>query len=81
VYHYHPLSFVRFINAKLLQAQALDKDGIGTFAAEDAKAPPPGVTDDFDDVSGESFVDEAELEGEIFDSDIPLEELIQGFPE
>jgi N-acetylmuramoyl-L-alanine amidase len=81
VYHYHPLSFVRFINAKLLQAQALDKDGIGTFSAADAKAPPPGVTDDFDDVSGESFVDEAELEGEIFDADIPLEDLIQGFPE
>lgn len=81
VYHYHPLSFVRFINAKLLQAQALAKDGIGSFSAEDAKAPPPGVTDDFDDVSGDSFVDEAELEGEIFDPDIPLEELIQGFPE
>jgi N-acetyl-anhydromuramyl-L-alanine amidase AmpD len=81
VYHYHPLSFVRFINAKLLQAKALDKDGIGTFSAADAKAPPAGVTDDFDDVSGDSFVDDAELEGEIFDADIPLEDLIQGFPE
>lgn len=81
VYHYHPLSFVRFINAKLLQAQALDKDGIGSFSAAEAKAPPAGVTDDFDDVAGDSFVDEAELEGEIFDADIPLEELIKGFPE
>jgi N-acetyl-anhydromuramyl-L-alanine amidase AmpD len=81
VYHYHPLSFVRFINAKLLQAQALDKDGIGSFSAAEAKAPPAGVTDDFDDVAGDSFVDEAELEGEIFDADIPLEDLIKGFPE
>lgn len=81
VYHYHPLSFVRFINAKLLQAQALDKDGIGSFSAADAKAPPAGVTDDFDDVAGDSFVDDAELEGEVFDADIPLEELIKGFPE
>lgn len=81
VYHYHPLSFVRFINAKLLQAQALDKDGIGAFDADDAAPPPDGVTDDFDDVSGDSFVDDAELQGEIFDPDIPLEDLVKGFPE
>ncbi|ACY15883.1 peptidoglycan recognition protein family protein [Haliangium ochraceum] len=80
VYHYHPLSFIRFINNKRLQAQSLNV-GIGDFPESDAKEPPPGVTDDFGDVDGDSFVDDAELAGEIFDPDIPLEELIKGFPE
>ena len=81
VFHYHPLSFVRFINAKLLQAKALDKDGIGAFDEADASEPPPGVTDDIGDESGASFVNEAELKGEIIRTDIPLEELVKGFPE
>ncbi|WP_428268238.1 N-acetylmuramoyl-L-alanine amidase [Haliangium sp.] len=82
VYHYHPLSFVRFINSKLLQAKALAKDGIGAFDEADAKEPPPGVTDDIGDESGESFVSEAELEGGMpFDSALPLEDLVKGFPE
>lgn len=81
VFHYHPLSFVRFINSQLLQAKALAKDGIGAFDEADARETPEGVTDDFDDVSGDSFVDKSELEGEVINTELPLEELIKGFPE
>ena len=81
IFHYHPLSFVRLINSQLLQAKALAKDGVGAFDEADARETPEGVTDDFDDVSGDSFVDAAELEGEIIDTEIPLEDLVKGFPE
>ena len=81
VYHYHPLSFVRFVNSLLLQAKALSKDGVGAFDASLAKETPEGVTDDFGDESGDSFVDETELKGEEIDTEMPLEEMVKGFPE
>ncbi len=83
VYHYHPLAFVRFINSMLLQAKALAKDGVGAFDESLAKETPEGVTDDLGDEEGESFVNERELEGEHYDFDdkMPLEDIIQGFPD
>lgn len=80
VYHYHPLSFVRFLNSMLLQAKALAKDGVGAFDESEAQETPDGVTDDFGDESGDSFVDEAELTVEDIDTEMPLEEMIKGFP-
>ncbi|MEM9489777.1 MAG: hypothetical protein AAGC55_11565, partial [Myxococcota bacterium] len=82
VYHYHPLSFVRFLNSMLLQAKALGKaEGIGDFDESQAAVTPDGVTDDFGDESGDSFVEASELEGEQVDKDLPLEDLVQGFPD
>jgi N-acetyl-anhydromuramyl-L-alanine amidase AmpD len=81
VFHYHPLSFVKYINSKLLQAKALAKDGIGDFDASLAKVTPEGVTDDIGDESGDSFVEVAELDSEAFDDSLSLEELVKGFPE
>lgn len=81
VFHYHPLSFIKYLNSKLLQAKALEKDGIGDFDESLAKETPEGVTDDFGDESGDSFVEVAELESEPFDDSLGLEEMIQGFPE
>ncbi|MCG8417075.1 MAG: N-acetylmuramoyl-L-alanine amidase [Proteobacteria bacterium] len=81
VYHYHPLSFVRFVNSMLLQAKALADDGIGDFDEALAEETPEGVTDDFGDESGDSFVDESELVGEVTDTELPLEELVKGFPD
>lgn len=80
VFHYHPLAFVRYINSKLLQAKALEADGVGAFDEAHAKETPSDVTDDLDDESGDSFVDEAELTEEAFDDSLGLEELIKGFP-
>ena len=81
VFHYHPLAFIRYINSMLLQAKALADDGIGAFDESKAKETPEGVTDDLDDESGDSFVDEAELTEEAFDDSLSLEDLVQGFPE
>jgi hypothetical protein len=81
VFHYHPITFVKYVNAMLLQARALADDGIGSFDESEARETPEGVTDDFDDVSGDSFVADSELLPEEFDADIELEELIKGFPE
>ncbi len=81
VYHFHPVTFLKFINEKLLEAEALgQREGIGAFKASEAKAPPPDVTDDFGDESGSSFVTRAELAGGgSLDADLTLEDLVRGF--
>lgn len=81
VFHYHPLTFVKYINSKLLQANALAKDGVGAFDVATARETPEGVTDDIGDESGDSFVSEGELDGEPFDNSLGIEELVKGFPE
>lgn len=81
VFHYHPLSFLKYINSKLLEAKALAADGVGDFDEKLAKETPEGVTDDIGDESGDSFVEVAELESEAFDDALGIEELIKGFPE
>ncbi|HET6610532.1 MAG TPA: N-acetylmuramoyl-L-alanine amidase [Kofleriaceae bacterium] len=81
VYHYHPVTFVKFVNQKLLEANALAADGLGAFSASQASATPEGVVDDLGDVSGESFLDPDELEQQDFGRDLTLEDLAAGFPE
>jgi N-acetylmuramoyl-L-alanine amidase len=82
VYHYHPITFVKYINEKILEA-AVDAEPTapGAFDQRDADNPPEGVTDDIGDVSGESFVDESELVEHDLGHDLGLEDLVQGFPE
>ena len=81
VYHYHPITFVKFINEKLLEAQVLADVGVGAFSHDEAAETPEGVYDDREDVSGSSFVEEAELEDEDYGHDLTLEDLMRGFPE
>ena len=81
VYHYHPITFLKYANEKLLEAQALADVGVGAFSADEAAETPEGVYDDREDVSGSSFVEEAELEEEDFGRDLTLEDLMKGFPE
>lgn len=81
VFHYHPISFLKFINEKLLEATLLADTGRNAFKASEAKAPPAGVTDDIGDESGESFVDESELIEEDQGEDLPIQVLVEGFPE
>jgi N-acetyl-anhydromuramyl-L-alanine amidase AmpD/murein DD-endopeptidase MepM/ murein hydrolase activator NlpD len=81
VYHYHPITFVKFVNEKLLEAEILADDGVGAFSADEAKVTPDDVFDDREDVSGESFVADAELEEQDYGHDLTLEDLANGFPE
>ena len=81
VYHYHPITFVSFINEKILEAMAGAQGGIGSFDPTTASETPEGVTDDIGDVSGESFFDAAELEEETEVEKLTLEQLVEGFPE
>jgi hypothetical protein len=76
VYHYHPITFIRWINEQM--AQAKDDDGLGQHDEATASGPPEGVTDDFNDTTGESAKDETDL---IEDDrvDMSLEDLVQGF--
>lgn len=81
VYHYHPVTFVKFVNQKLLEANALADDGLGAFSAAQASVTPEGVVDDFGDVSGASFLDPDELSQKDYGRDLSLEDLAAGFPE
>ncbi len=81
VYHYNPISFLRFINEKLAEANVLSDVGLGAFDAASAQEQPKDVLGDIDDVEGESFVDETELVEEDFGHDLTLEDLANGFPE
>lgn len=81
VYHYHPISFLKFVNEKLLEANALADVGLGAFKVEDASVTPEGVTDDNEDVTGDSFLEAGELESEDDSDKWPLEKLVEGFPE
>jgi N-acetyl-anhydromuramyl-L-alanine amidase AmpD len=81
VYHYNAVTFVKFINEKLQEANALTDVGLGAFDVRDAKERPADVLGDIEDVDGESFVDESELEAEDFGQDLTLEDLANGFPE
>ncbi len=79
VYHYHPISFLRFVSEKMIEAQATASDGVNAFAQSDAEAPPDGVTDDIGDETGESFVDDSELLEQNRGQDLTLEDLVKGF--
>jgi hypothetical protein len=81
VWHFHPIGFLKFINEKLLEAAA-DSEGIGKYDVSDASITPDTVTDDREDEDGSSFATDKELKGiDVVVNEIPLEELVQGFPD
>ncbi len=81
VFHYHPLSFLKYVTEKVIEANALADNGVGAFSVQSAEEPPPGVTDDFGDVSGESFLDATELAPVDLGHHLTLEDLVNGYPE
>jgi N-acetyl-anhydromuramyl-L-alanine amidase AmpD len=80
VFHFHPITFVKFVNEKLLETSA-EGGGLGSFDESEASVTPEGVTDDREDLNGSSFFDESELVQTDDADQWPLEKLVQGFPE
>lgn len=77
VYHYHPVTFLRWINERLIEAQAL---GTETVNAEDAAETPAGVTDDLGDESGKNMRSElTEDSVDACDANLGLEQMVLGF--
>jgi hypothetical protein len=80
VWHYHPVTFVNFINEKLLEAKLLGDNGVGAFDKADAvSTDQTGVKDDLDDKEGDSFVTEAELKEEVVRDPPSYQDLFDGF--
>ena len=77
VYHYHPVTFLRWFNEKLLETTA-DSSSASPDASK-AGVAPAGVTDDFGDVSGASAVSHADLSDDDCDKSLGLPQLVQGY--
>lgn len=77
VYHYHPITFLRWFNEKLLEAAA---SGVTvTASSDDAAETPEGVTDDFGDVTGEEAVSASDIDEDLCDKDLGLPQLVLGW--
>jgi len=81
VYHYHPVTFVRTINERIIEAE-IEASAKKGPSADEAQVQPDDVKGDIDDIDGESFVTEDELKVDVdFGENLSLEDLAQGFPE
>jgi N-acetyl-anhydromuramyl-L-alanine amidase AmpD len=76
VYHYHPISFLHFVNEKIVEAAQTATD---VADASEAREVPPGVVDDLGDETGESAVSDADLTEEDPYNDLTYEQMLQGF--
>jgi N-acetyl-anhydromuramyl-L-alanine amidase AmpD len=76
VFHYHPVTFLRFVNEQLLDAAA--KAGPGA-SASDAREVPKGITDDFGDVDGTSMRSAEDISEDPCNQKLTLQDLVQGF--
>ena len=79
VFHYNPITFLKVVNERLLEAKNLADVGLGAFSVSEAQKTPEGVTDDREDEAGESFFDAAELTSHEDADRWPLERLVDGF--
>jgi hypothetical protein len=74
VFHYHPVSFVAYVNLLLAEADAkADKSKIDV---KDTKAIPPGITDDRDGI-GMASKDQAQEDP--CNGKLGLKDMVQGF--
>jgi N-acetyl-anhydromuramyl-L-alanine amidase AmpD len=78
VFHFHPISFIKFIYEKMYESAA-DHQPPGTEDVSLAKETGPNVKDDFEDTEGASAFDPNELVDKDDADDWPLERLVQGF--
>jgi N-acetylmuramoyl-L-alanine amidase len=77
VFHYHPISFVHFLNEKIVEAAVSSPDQV--VDASDARGVPDGVVDDLGDETGESAVSDKDLATEDPYQDLTLEQILEGF--
>ncbi|MCX5748020.1 MAG: N-acetylmuramoyl-L-alanine amidase [Proteobacteria bacterium] len=77
VYHYHPVSFVRWFNQMILDAAALGGDA--AIDLNDAKEVPPGITDDYGDKDGTSMRSSGEVTEDPCNAKLSLREMVLGF--
>lgn len=78
VYHYHPVSFVKWFNQQLLDAAALASNKQVVNAA-DAQEVPAGITDDFGDVDGTSMRSTDDVAEDPCNKNLTLQDLVQGY--
>jgi hypothetical protein len=76
VYHYHPVTFVAFVNQQLLDAAAT---GPAAIDVNDAREVPKGITDDFGDKDGTSMRSSANVAEDPCNQKLTLVDLVQGF--
>jgi hypothetical protein len=76
VYHYHPVSFLRWFNQQLLDAALTAGPGANIA---DAQEVPKGITDDFGDVDGTSMRSSADISEDPCNQKLTLQDLVQGF--
>jgi hypothetical protein len=76
VYHYHPISFLHFVNEKIVEAAQTATD---VADASEAKEIPPGVVDDLGDETGESAVSDTDLTEEDPYNDLTYDQMLKGF--
>ncbi|HEY5945437.1 MAG TPA: N-acetylmuramoyl-L-alanine amidase [Kofleriaceae bacterium] len=77
VYHYHPVSFLRWFNQQLVEAAA--SAGSAAVNASDAQEVPKGITDDFGDVNGSSMRSAGDISDDACNQKLTLQDLVQGF--
>lgn len=80
VYHYHPVSFVTWLN-RTISDSAADAARRGTNAVDESKAAvvPDGVTDDLNDLDGSSMRSTTDVVGDPCNDQLTLKELAAGF--
>lgn len=76
VYHYNPISFIAFVNEKLIEAGANTEVAV---SLKDAKGVPPGITDDFGDKEGTTMRSTSEFKTDPCNEKLTLKELVMGF--
>jgi N-acetylmuramoyl-L-alanine amidase len=79
VYHYHPVTFVRWINDKILISE-IDSAKTATTVDESQTSVVTGMTSDLgEDSDGADMVSEGDLDPEAYDKRIENRHLIEGF--
>lgn len=79
VYHYNPISFIKYVNERLLEANALAADGKNAYDVSEASETPDDVTDDGDDADATGMFAADILEEEDRREDLDLADLVKGF--
>jgi len=80
VYHYHPMTFIQWVNEKILETAA-DPAMQDAAVSESETSAVTGMSGDFDGGEGTDgdMISEGDLNGYAGDADIALENLVEGY--
>ena len=79
VYHYHPVTFIRWLNEKILETAADPSQQMAPIDPNDTSVV-TGMTSDFEEMSDDSdMVSELDLNPELLDKRIQHKHLVEGF--